>query len=137
MKLRSRTSKTERATDRLKRVLGLVLKKLRVRHATAYVLLVKSADLKKLKAKYYKKKKSHEPDVLSFRASAGFPRPDVKGKFLGEIYLNENLVSDPSRLKFLLVHGLLHLLGYSHDKKHDTLRMQSLEKTLVKGISKQ
>jgi ssRNA-specific RNase YbeY (16S rRNA maturation enzyme) len=60
-----------------------------------------------------------------------FPHPETKKVPLGEIYLNRRLAeSDPRRGRFLLRHGLLHLLGYRHNKKSDTIKMQSLEEEL-------
>lgn len=92
--------------------------------------------LRKLQAKYYKKGRSRRASVLAFPESTDFPRPESKKIFLGEIYLNKGLASDLGRLEFLLIHGLLHLLGYSHDKNRDTLKMEFLEKKLIREISK-
>ncbi len=126
-----KTGETGRIEKRLKVVLGFSLGNLGIRNATAAVFLVPGADLRKMETRYYKKNPSREVDVLSFPETKGFPHPESKKKFLGEIYLNENLKSDPTRLRSLLIHGLLHLLGYSHDKKRDNLKMQSLEKRLM------
>ncbi len=67
-------------------------------------------------------------DVLSFEAPADFPQTDKAGREIGEIYLC------PSYIKMhkvgvdrLLVHGLLHLLGFDHAKERARIRMQTLE----------
>ena len=119
------------------KLLKAALKKLKIRRATAAVFLVKSKELKRLKAMYYKgKRASRKADVLSFPEPRGFPHPESRKKFLGEIYLNEGLKSDPEQLRFLLTHGLLHLLGFTHDGKNDTLKMQALEKKLLGKVSR-
>lgn len=85
-------------------------------------------------------------NVLSFPAPKGFPRPDIgqKYKYLGEIYLNpdyikkEHLTINDSRftihdkLAYMLIHGLLHLRGYDHKRKSDTIIMQKKEKRVLK-----
>ncbi|TSC96374.1 MAG: putative rRNA maturation factor, partial [Parcubacteria group bacterium Athens1014_10] len=35
-------------------------------------------------------------------------------------------------IEILLIHGLLHLLGYDHQKEKDALKMERLEKRLLK-----
>lgn len=71
-------------------------------------------------------------NVLAFPSPQKFPRPDIKGKALGEIYLNPNYIEKHGEnLIFMLVHGFLHLLGYDHKKKDDRIRMQKKEKRLL------
>ncbi|MBI4087539.1 MAG: rRNA maturation RNAse YbeY [Candidatus Liptonbacteria bacterium] len=126
---------------------GADLRKMKTR------LRVAEAHYGEAKARYHKKKASREVDpvrgregsqrasasngvdVLSFAEPKGFPHPESKKRFLGEIYLNRGLRSDFPRLAFLLIHGLLHLLGYTHNKKSDTLKMQSLEKRLMRQVT--
>lgn len=136
MKSYSKVEKTAYTEKQLKKILVLAIENLGILRATAAVFLVRSADLKKMKSHYYKKGGSRVADVLSFAEPRGFPHPESKKRFLGEIYLNESLKSDPGRLKFLLIHGLLHLVGFTHDKNRDTIKMQSLEKRLMDKISK-
>src|SRR3989344_3502125 len=81
-------------------------------------------------------------NVLAF-PTPRFPfRPDVKGKNLGEIYLNPDYIRNEKfkienkelnfdqKLRYLLSHGFLHLLGYDHKKKSDRIRMQKEEISL-------
>ncbi len=100
-------------------------------------------------------------NVLAFPASKDFPEPDKKKKYLGEIYLNKDYPpfikrtkthfferktrsSAPERspknmawnvLAPLLIHGFLHLLGYLHWTKRDTIKMQAQEKKLWEAIT--
>ena len=70
-------------------------------------------------------------DVLSFPAPKDFPRPDVNGEFLGEIYLNPEYIKKAREdVFFMLTHGFLHLLGYNHKKRNDRIKMENKEKQL-------
>lgn len=70
-------------------------------------------------------------NVHSFEPPKDFPRPDLKGlKNLGEIYINPFL----GDVDFLLIHGLLHLLGYDHKGESDKIRMEKKERELLKEI---
>jgi rRNA maturation RNase YbeY len=71
-------------------------------------------------------------NVLAFRATKNFPFPDVRGKYLGEIYLNPLFISrHHESLRFMLVHAFLHLLGYDHKKRRDRIQMEQEETKLL------
>jgi ssRNA-specific RNase YbeY (16S rRNA maturation enzyme) len=78
------------------------------------------------------RKLGERSDVLAFPEPSNFPHPEKKGQNLGEIYLNSRLLNRFDRLVILMVHGLLHLLGYTHDRKSDTIRMEQIERRLIK-----
>lgn len=73
-----------------------------------------------------------EKNVLSFAAN-GIPRPDLKGKkSLGEIYLNPYVIAKQGEdLRYMLIHGFLHVLGYDHLTPRDTITMEKLEQKLL------
>jgi rRNA maturation RNase YbeY len=74
-------------------------------------------------------------NVLALPVPKDFPRPDIKGKFLGEIYLNpEYIEHEGEDIFFMALHGFLHLLGYDHKKKSDRIIMESKEKELFPKI---
>jgi probable rRNA maturation factor len=114
-----------------------------VRGATLDIFLLPHGEIKALKAKFMKKKT--EPNVLSFPEPDFFPHPErrriAKGgsqkanRYLGEIYLNSDILAkSPGRAVPLLLHGILHLLGYDHMKKSDASRMETLEKKILKML---
>ena len=75
-------------------------------------------------------------DVLAFPHHREVPYPEIRGEFLGDVYLNFELYGKKfDRLLFLLVHGILHLFGYQHTKKRDTIAMEELESTLWRHLS--
>ena len=67
-------------------------------------------------------------NVLSFVEPLNFPHPETKTRFLGEIYLNF-IDSDKFVVscQYLLIHAILHLLGYTHKGKSDRMKMEKKE----------
>lgn len=77
-------------------------------------------------------------NVLAYEAPRYFPRPDIAGKPLGEIYLNpQYIVEHGEDFDLMLVHGFLHLLGYDHKARRDRIKMEERENALLKKFSKQ
>ena len=88
--------------------------------------------IKELNNNYRKKDKT--TDVLSFEG---------EGNFLGEVLINPNQIkrqikesgnSFKEELIFILVHGLLHLVGYNDETEKDRLKMIKLGKNFIKTI---
>lgn len=76
-------------------------------------------------------------NVLSFEAE-GFPYAEDRDvKYLGEIYLAPEVAKERKQsVKFLAIHGLLHLLGYTHEEKRDTITMERAEDRLLEKLSR-
>ena len=82
-------------------------------------------------------------DVLSFSMREG---GEVTGPFFGELYLcyrqikrqaESYGVAKKEEFTRMLVHGLLHLSGYDHQKKNEAKKMFALqEKIVVKALNK-
>jgi len=94
---------------------------------SATVVLCSDYMIRKLNRQYRGKDKA--TDVLSFR----FGDDDL----LGEVYISSQRakvqarrygVSYEDELKRLLVHGLLHLMGYDHIKRADRAAMEARER---------
>jgi probable rRNA maturation factor len=118
---------------KLARLAQKMLKALGVRDAAMDIILLDNKSITKLKARFIKKKT--EPNVLSFPEPAHFPHPETKKRYLGEIYLNRDILKkSPERAKALLLHGVLHLLGYDHIKKADIANMEGLEAKILKKL---
>ena len=84
--------------------------------------------------------KDRPTNVLAFPAGAGWPEP---GAALGEVILAfETLAREAAaagrplghHLSHLVVHGVLHLLGYDHEQPAEARRMEGLEVTLLAGL---
>ncbi|MBU4204876.1 rRNA maturation RNase YbeY [Patescibacteria group bacterium] len=109
------------------------------------IVLIEAPAIKKLNQKYRKKNKP--TDVLSFPAFVSKSGLRRTGKceedFLGEIVIcpkevkknaKENKMAFKKELAFVLIHGILHLLGYSHEglKKEAEIMDKKTEKYLFK-----
>jgi probable rRNA maturation factor len=105
------------------------------------VVFLNQEQMKKYNQKY--RKKNYSTDVLSFPADdlrAGTPAPQ-EDWYLGDILLcidkaQENAAMAGStidrELQVLLLHGVLHLLGYDHETDHG--EMDALESKLRKRL---
>lgn len=124
------------------RALASMLSAQKTPHATVGVFFVAQEEMERLRESLTSyswftgaeaEKIAHEEsvDVLAFPEPEYFPHPETKEKFLGEIYINKKAVAG-SRESFtkLLAHGLLHLLGYRHHTKRDTMKMKRAERKL-------
>jgi probable rRNA maturation factor len=100
------------------------------------IYLVGNREIRFLNGKFRGKNKV--TNVLSFTASPEFPfvGADKKLRPLGEIYLAPDYLEkrgdDPV---FLVVHGILHLLGYTHETRRDRIRMEKAEDRVFSAIS--
>ncbi len=89
------------------------------------IFLLTPKEMKALAAHFFRRPERHAT-VLAFDAD-NFPHPESLGRpVLGQIDLNRELRNQIE----LLSHGLLHLLGYRHDRARDMIRMQRREKEL-------
>ena len=99
---------------------------LRKKQAYLEVFLVSDAEIRRLNRRF--RGKNRPTNVLSFGPTSGFPSPKTRRAFLGEIFLAPDYaLRKKESLARLLVHGLLHLLGYTHASFHDKIRMEALE----------
>lgn len=87
--------------------------------------------------------KDRTTDVLSFSLREGrFPR--IRPELLGDIVISVPAAARQAReeglplvreIDRLLVHGLVHLLGYDHERgPREARRMRSKERELLRGI---
>jgi rRNA maturation RNase YbeY len=130
--------RAHRELTRLRRIAARVLRMQDAADSRVEVFFENSETMSRLKWRYLRRRQKLV-DVLAFPEDHdGFPHPEAssKGKKkLGEIYLNwEAFGQDGPYLTYLLLHGVLHLLGYMHDKKSDMIVMQQLESKLCRHI---
>lgn len=85
-------------------------------------------------------------DVLSFAMMEGEEFLDLNEDgeaIMGDIIISMEKVADQAEeyghsiereFAFLVVHGTLHLLGYTHDGQRDTKRMRQREEEILEGL---
>ena len=105
---------------------------------TADIILADAAFLRTLNRRYRKKNKT--TDVLSF--SFGEPGRSDESGFWGEIYINldmlrteagKHCITLKDALALRVVHGLLHLFGYDHEKTAEGATMAAREARYLKA----
>ena len=87
--------------------------------------------------------KSTATNVLSFPATSS-TAAQIDELYLGDIIIAAQTTLDEARtndispahhLQHLVVHAVLHLLGYDHENKADALEMEELETKLLAGLN--
>jgi probable rRNA maturation factor len=114
-----------------KRILDLVNKKLKSEHGLAFFYLVGSKTMQEINLRV--RGKNEPTNILSLPAE-NFPIG--KQKSLGEIFL---CPVEAKRRKnvpaHLIIHGILHLLGYTHENSRDTMEMESKEDEILAYVA--
>ena len=97
------------------------------------IFLVSNLAIKKINRVWRKKNKV--TNVLSFCEPKNFIHSPSKFNFLGEIYICLDYVRSHSQsIEHMLVHGILHLLGYDHETIKDQKNMERIEDRILKKI---
>ncbi len=103
---------------------------------TVNLVVIGDREMRRLNRRYRGHNKT--TDVLSFGYGAG-PEDDV----VGDVYLShETLARDARRLGVdarhlavrIVVHGLLHVVGYDHETDADAARMERRERVVLKRV---
>jgi probable rRNA maturation factor len=131
----------------LEEFLGKIVEEIGLGPECVAVRLIGDAEMARLNETYRKKK--GPTDVLSFPAAtdsakAGTLRQKVqraRGEFLGDIAISPKVARRnakslgrqlPEELKVLILHGVLHLLGYDHET--DQGEMERIEMLLRRKL---
>jgi probable rRNA maturation factor len=102
------------------------------------VLFTSDAEMQVLNRQWRGKDKP--TNVLSFPAPGGMPMPEDETPPLGDIALafetvareaEEQGKSFASHTTHLIVHGMLHLLGYDHETESEAEEMESEERLIL------
>jgi rRNA maturation RNase YbeY len=138
------------AIRRLKSLENLLFKKLKIKNSRLELSLLSNREMDAVRENLAlrpdfkgpearKIKEEEYVSVLAFPETRGFPHPEDRRQKLGEIYLNyEFAKGDLDVLRYLFIHGLLHLLGFKHLRERDRIHMEKLEKKLfIQAISRE
>ena len=117
-------------------------RKPRSRTVELAVVLTSDSAIKRLNALYRGKNKP--TDVLSFPAWLGSaPAGDAREAMLGDVVIARATSARDAKaenkplnehLTHLVVHGVLHLLGYDHERDSDARAMERLEISILKTL---
>jgi probable rRNA maturation factor len=122
---------------------GKVLELTETDNVSISVILTDNQVIHEINREYRGKDKS--TDVISFAyRDEPFPSPGNLVEELGDVYISlekageqaaEYEVDLKAEVKRLIVHGILHLLGYDHERSaEDEKIMQELEEKLITSI---
>ncbi len=129
---------------RLKKVTAFVLQQMALKEAEISIVLFSDRGIQQLNKRYLGLNKP--TDVLSFSQREGDDR-GIYSVCLGDVIISteaaarqatEAGLSFNQELDFLLVHGILHLLGYDHiQSPQEAAKMEKMQKQLIGRIKKQ
>ena len=119
-----------------------VLKVTNIKRNGLTIRLSNDKDVKAFNLKWKGVNKS--TNILSFENSDKFFSYESNMIYLGDIIISyDTLLKEvkskkidfKDHLSHILIHGILHLKGYTHEKEEDTRLMQNEEKRLLKNLN--
>ena len=123
----------------VKRTAQRILKLLHQHQVELSLALVDNREIEKLNARY--RNKNEPTDVLSFPLGGRFPKgPEILGDVIISIEQAEKQARKRRRtleqeIESLLIHGILHLLGYDHERSEkDAKIMRGMEKKVSRAL---
>lgn len=137
---KSRTAKLRKTADRILRLNGL-------EKSDLSVVLCDNAFIQDLNRQW--RKKDAPTDVLSFAAATPDEiqrhrkNPDAFPLVLGDVVISLDIVhervgdepaAEMQEITRLLVHGIVHLMGYDHEEDTQAQRMERLERDILSAM---
>jgi probable rRNA maturation factor len=123
----------------LGRIAGAILELVGQKKVELSLALVGNAEMQKLNAKY--RQKNYPTDVLSFGVDKNLP---VQTRLLGDVIISVQKAASQAKergraldeeMVTLLIHGIVHLLGYDHERSaKDARAMSRLEKKIHRQL---
>jgi probable rRNA maturation factor len=127
------------ALRRVKQTARKILTLLDQGDAELSVALVANEEIKKLNGKYRNKLKT--TDVLSFSVNGS---PSGRARLLGDVVISVEKAEEQANdggwtleeeIERLLIHGILHLLGYDHERSRKEAEvMRAAEKKISRAL---
>ncbi len=119
----------------LNQIVEIFCKETKIKKGGFEVVVIGDKEMKRLNYTYRRKNKT--TDVLSF---SFLEDKKIKVDFLGQIFIaypqikrqaKQYKISEKEEFVRMLVHGLLHLVGYDHDTKMKEYKMFKLQESMV------
>src|SRR5262245_55078505 len=130
------------STRKLKKIADAVLDLVNEQQAELSLALVGDREMRNLNAEY--RHKDYSTDVLSFPAESKLA---FVGRLLGDVVISVDKAARQSKehgrtleqeMTTLLVHGIVHLLGYDHERSRREARvMKRLENKIYRRLCEQ
>jgi probable rRNA maturation factor len=127
------------SSRRLKQVALVLLRLAKRGDAELSLALIGNAEMQKLNARY--RHKDYATDVLSFPAAKNLP---TEAPLLGDVIISVDKAAEQAKehrhkldqeIVTLLIHGIVHLLGYDHERSAREARaMMRMEKKMARQL---
>ena len=143
IQIENRQSKFKIERRKLRGTVSRILKILDYADKEISIVLTDDESIKTLNRQYLGKNKT--TNVISFSLREG-EYGDINPQILGDVVISldtaqkdalKNNLSFEEEIDFLLIHGILHLLGYNHENtsRDETIKMKQKEKELFNKIN--
>lgn len=127
------------SAHQVKKIALGILELLDKNQAELSVALVDNAEIRKLNAKF--RAKDYSTDVLSFPAGDALP---PEARLLGDVVISVEKAKEQAKerrrslkeeMALLLIHGIVHLLGYDHERSAKEAKLMGrLEKKIYRKL---
>lgn len=127
------------AKKEVRRFADTICAVMKLRNARMALILTDNRSIRIINKKFRKKDRPTDVITFAFRDSS-FPAPGRGDEDLGEVYLSLEQAwlqrgysaTFRDEVMRLLAHGILHLLGYDHEKsKKEEARMRKMEEEIL------
>ena len=126
-------------TRKIKKVALTILELVAEKNAELSLALIGNVEMKKLNARY--RRKNYPTDVLSFPVEGIVPQ---EPRLLGDVIISVEKAAEQAKalghsseqeLITLLIHGVVHLLGYDHERSAREARtMRRIEERIYRQL---
>ncbi len=132
---------TQHCLKRMDNVLDTYCKKQDGRTVGLAIVLTDISEIQELNQRF--RGKNMPTNVLSFIADNEAPQPEEQELVLGDIIICYEVIVEEAKtqnktlrahLAHMIVHGLLHLLGYDHMLDEEAETMEQLERDILAGL---
>lgn len=142
IQIKNRQSKIKVDRCRLRKIISSLLRELHVSDKEISLMLVDDPTIRKLNKDYLNRDKP--TNVLSFSMQEG-DHGNIHPEILGDVVVSletaqrealQGHLTTEQAIVFLIIHGLLHLLGYQHENttRYQTQKMKKKERELFNRI---
>ena len=127
--------------DLMKKVINRTSERLKITDSIVGIVLIDNERIHEINKTY--RGIDRPTDVISFAFMDDETNPNSRLTDLGEIYISLEKAHEQAKeyghsfereLSFLLVHGLLHLLGYDHMEEKEEKIMFSLQDEILESL---
>lgn len=104
-----------------------------------HIIVVWPEEMERLNTSY--RKKTGPTDILTFPYLHSVEKAtDIAGEIYLclekiHLYAQERGVSYEEQLKYIIIHGLIHMMGYDHETEEQATEMEKIEAIIQKKVS--